>query len=278
MAGTPMPARKPGGQPSHLEVDAPAWSAKLGHAELKQYGRLSAISGIVFAVLFVTALVLVELAPGLGAPDDAYTSFYASGGGSLLVAVGLYIAPLAGIAFLWHMAALRALFGGSGEALSTVPNGLQFASGIAFVCMIFAGTALAGSIAVLDMMYSTDPLPPPEVARALNGAAYLIVFIFGVRFVAMYMITTTVLARAAGVLPRWLAIIGYLMAAVLLVSTTNHPAILLVLPAWMVVVNVVVVMRTSREPGSEEGRRASQLARSGTASDPTTSTERKETQ
>jgi hypothetical protein len=51
-----------------------------------------------------------------------------------------------------------------------------------------------------------------------------------------------------------------------------------VLPAWMVVVNVVVVMRTSREPGSEEGRRASQLARSGTASDPTTSTERKETQ
>ena len=149
------------------------------------------ISAIVFAVLFVAALVLVQQAPGLGVPDSVYTAFYASGSTSVLVAVGLYIAPLAGVAVLWHLAASRAMFAASGEPMSAIPSGLQFASGVAFVAMLFAGTAAAGAIAVLDTLYSADPLPPPDVARALNATGYLMVFIFGVRFAGMYMITTT---------------------------------------------------------------------------------------
>ncbi len=256
MAGTPLPARNAGSDPDQPAFPSNLARAAVGHLAIRQYARVSGISAIVFAVLFVAALVLVQQAPGLGVPDSVYTAFYASGSTSVLVAVGLYIAPLAGIAFLWHLAASRAMFAASGEPLSAIPSGLQFASGVAFVAMLFAGTAAAGAIAVLDTLYSADPLPPPDVARALNATGYLMVFIFGVRFAGMYMITTTTLARAAGVLPRWLAIVGYLAAAVLLVSTTNHPAILLVLPAWLLLVSVVVGVRTHRKPSSPEREEA----------------------
>jgi hypothetical protein len=57
------------------------------------------------------------------------------------------------------------------------------------------------------------------------------------------MITTTGLASSAGVLPRPLVVISYVVAALLLVSTTFHPAILLVFPAWVLMVSIVLLVR-----------------------------------
>ena len=63
----------------------------------------SAVSGIVFAGLFLVALVLVRQAPGLAASDRVYTDFYTVGSGNVLVTVGMHIVPFAGIACLWHI-------------------------------------------------------------------------------------------------------------------------------------------------------------------------------
>ena len=80
---------------------------------MKGYARTSGIAGIVFAALFVIALVFVRRAPGLSDSDTVYANFYASGHGSDLVTVGLYLVPFAGIAFLWFMAAVRTLLHGT---------------------------------------------------------------------------------------------------------------------------------------------------------------------
>jgi hypothetical protein len=87
------------------------------------------------------------------------------------------------------------------------------------------------------------------VARALSATGYGLVFVFGVRAAGMYMITTTTLARAVALLPRWVAVVGYLAATFLLVSTTFHPAILLVFPVWVVLVSVVVLRRAGSPRG-----------------------------
>ncbi|NMH94295.1 hypothetical protein HF519_22480, partial [Pseudonocardia bannensis] len=88
--------------------------------------------------------------------------------------------------------------------------------------------------------------PPPDVARALAAAGYAMVFVYGVRAAGMYMITTTGLARAAGVLPRWVAVLSYLAATFLLVSTTFHPAILLVFPAWVALMSTALLIHRPR--------------------------------
>lgn len=219
------------------EVAAAAGAA----AQVDRYARLCGAMAVVFAVLFVLGLVLVHRSPSLSAPDSAYAAFYA-GSSSNLVTVGLYLVPFAGIAFLWHMATARLLIGARTPQPSAIPYALQLVAGVLFVALLFAGTAAAGSVALLKDL-SVAPLPTPETARALLGVGYGMVFVYAVRGAGMYAITTTTLLRRAGVLPRWLAVVGYLMAAFLLISTTLNPVVVLLFPAWAVLVGVVLLIR-----------------------------------
>jgi hypothetical protein len=83
------------------------------------------------------------------------------------------------------------------------------------------------------------------VGRSLTGVGYALVFVYAVRMAGMYAITTTTLLLHAGLLPRWVALLSYLMAAVMLVSTTLHPA-LLVFPGWVALAGLIVLARTGR--------------------------------
>jgi hypothetical protein len=224
------------------------------------YARVAGWSGILFTLLFTVALVLLHRAPGLAVSDDTYTNFYASGGAGALVTAGLYIVPFAGIVFLWHMMATREFLATlSRSPSSEMPRALQLASGVAFIILVFSGMAITGAIALLTQ-FSTAPLPPANVARALTGAGYGLVFIFGGRVAGMYMITTTSLLKAAGVLPRPLVWFGYLAATAVLVSWTFHPIFVLIFPGWVFVVSVVAVVRAGtarpREAAQRKGEHA----------------------
>lgn len=202
------------------------------------------ISGLVFAILLIVALILVREEPGLNASDQAYVDFYANGHGNTLVTFGLYIVPFAGIAFMWHMATIRTLLDDVlSRSTSVIHRWLQLGSGLIFVCMIFAASAAVGAIALISV-FSSAELPPPDVERALNGVGYGLVFVFGVRAAGMFMVATTTLARRANVMRTWLAVVSYLAAAFLLLSATFHLAILLVFPAWTVLISVLLLIRS----------------------------------
>ena len=207
------------------------------------YARAAGASGLLFAVLFGLAFVLVRQAPGLDGSDATYTAFYSAGAGGAVVSLGLYVVPFAGIACLWHMTATRTLL----QVLrpgswAEIAHWLQLAAGVLFVAMLFIGTAAVGAVA-LQTAYSSAPLPSPDVARALTAVGYTVVFVYGVRAAGMYMIATTGLVRSAGLLNRAAAVLSYLAATFLLVSTTFHPAILLVFPAWVLLLSIVLLVR-----------------------------------
>jgi hypothetical protein len=206
--------------------------------------------------LLVTGLALVNRIPKLGASTAEYNAFYGDGGADTLTVLGLYIVPFAGIACLWHMIATRTLLQVRRPASwAQVPHWLHLAASVIFVCMLFVGTAAVGAVALLTR-FSSAPLPGPDVARALSSLGYSLVFVYGVRAAGMYMITTTGLARAAGLLPRSLILLSYLLATFLLLSTTFHPAILLVFPAWVLMVSVVLLVRRPLATGAAPDRDA----------------------
>lgn len=162
--------------------------------------RAAGASGVLFAVLFTVALVLVRQGPGLDDPDATYAAFYASDAQNLLVTVGLYIVPFAGIACLWHMIATRTYL----QALApttAIPAWLQLASGVLFVALVFAGTATAGGVALLSRFSGAAP-PSPDIARALAAVGYTMVFVYAVRAAGMCIITTTGLASRRAASPR----------------------------------------------------------------------------
>jgi hypothetical protein len=217
--------------------------------------RLSSLTGILFAALFVLALVFVYTTPRLSASDADITAFYA-GSSTLLVTVGLYLVPFAGIAFLWHAHTTRLLIKFRTPTPSAIPYGLQLVSGVLFVVLLFAGTASAGSVALLKDL-TTAPLPSADIVRGMLALGYGLVFVYAIRGAGMYALTTTNLLRQAGIMPTWLAVVSYLLALFLLVSTTLHPVVVLLFPAWVVVAGLVVFIRAGRVPEPAASERQS---------------------
>jgi hypothetical protein len=207
--------------------------------------RIAAISGLVFACLFVAALVFVHRAPTLGDPDAVYAAFYAGGGDQLLVAVGLYLVPFAGIAFLWHITAMRTVLDTLTPSPSAMAHGLNLLAGILFVTLMFAGTAAVGALA-FGVYFGHAPVEDPATARALTAVGYGLVFVFAVRGAGMFALTTTTLLRTAGVLPRIPAVVAYLLAAFLLLAVTNNPVAVLVFPAWVLLISVFLLRHARR--------------------------------
>jgi hypothetical protein len=212
--------------------------------------RIAATSGLLFAVLFVVALVLLHRAPTLGDPDAAYTAFYAGGGDQIFVAVGLYLVPFGGIAFLWHMTAMRNVLDTLTPAPSTMAHGLNLLSEVIFVTLLFAGTAAVGAVA-FGVYFGHAPVEDPSTARALTAVGYGLVFVFAVRGAGMFAITTTTLLRNGGVLPRIPAVVAYLLAAFLLIAVTNDPAAVLVFPAWVVLISIFLLRHARQGPAPQ---------------------------
>ncbi|MCD2191875.1 hypothetical protein LQ327_00535 [Actinomycetospora endophytica] len=207
---------------------------------------MAAVTGVVFSGLFVAALVLIDKGPHLGAPDAVYTAFYASNGDSLIVAVGLYLVPLAGIAFLWFATAVRSVLDAIGHVPSAMANGLNLLSVGLFVSMLFAGTAAVAAPA-FGSVIANAPVVAPDTARALAALGYGLVFVFSVRGAGMFALTTTTLLRGAGVLGKLPSVIAYLCGAYLLLTATYQPASLLVLPVWVLLISVALVLHERRE-------------------------------
>lgn len=209
--------------------------------ELAGFARIAGLAGIVFSGLFVAALLLVHRTPTLAAGDSDIIRFYTTGDHGLLVTVGVYLVPFAGIAFLWYLIAFRALVEATGRRTPELARGLHLASGIGFVVMLFAGAASAGTASLLVQL-TTAPLPPASDIRILLILGYGLFFVYGIRMSGMFMITTTTLARAAGLMPMWLVILSYIASAVLLFTATFQPAIVLVMPGWVILASLALLV------------------------------------
>ncbi len=233
---------------THSSTATPATTqlgrSRRGLSATVKLARLSGLTGILFAALFVVALVLVHTTPTLSATDADITAFYTSDS-TAFVTVGIYLIPLAGIAFLWHSHTTRLLIKSRTPSPSAIPDGLQLVSGILFVVLLFAGTASAGSVALLKDLTGA-PLPSADFARGMLAVGYGMVFVYALRGAGMYALTTTTLLRSGKIMPTWLAVLSYLMAAFLLLITTLHPAAVLVFPAWVVIVGVMIFIRAGR--------------------------------
>lgn len=221
--------------------DRTAAPTSAAQRELAGYARIAGLAGIVFSGLFVAAVLLVHRTPNLAAGDNDIVRFYTTGDHGLLVTVGVYLVPFAGIAFLWYLIAFRALVEATGRRTPELARGLHLAAGIGFVVMLFAGAASAGTASLLVQL--TDaPLPPASDIRILLILGYGLFFVYGIRMSGMFMITTTTLARAAGLMPMWLVVLSYLAAFLLLFTATFQPGIVLVMPGWAILMSLALLV------------------------------------
>ena len=207
--------------------------------------RAAAVAGIVFSVLIGGALVLVRLSIPRG--EGAISQWLTQSWRRTAVAVALNLVPFAGIAFLWFIGVIRDRIGSREDKFfATVFLG----SGILFVGMLFVAAATAGGI-LADAARATAGSPPNPQDALGRQMTNIILNVYAMRMAGVFTITTATIAMRTGVLPRWLAFVGYGAAVVLLIGIGVTPWASLLFPAWILVLSLVLLVATLRGPADE---------------------------
>lgn len=226
------------------EPESHATSDERGRS-LRQAATLTAIVGVVFSGLFTVAVWLTAGIPGPLASNDDIYDYYASGR-TLPVAVGLYVMPFAGIAFLWFVVALRMWAAASGRRRNALQSNLQLVSGVLFVALFFVGAAASAVLAV-SVQFADGPVDP-VTARQFPIFGQVVILFFAMRMAAMFTFTTSAIGYRARILPRWFALVGFVVGMFLLLAASLTPLLVLVFPAWILVLSLILLRNARQIP------------------------------
>ena len=202
--------------------------------------RSAAVSGIAFSLLLAASVTLVRLSIPDNSPTQSVRTFDPTHRTELLVAVNLV--PFAGIAFLWFIGVVRDRMG---EREDRFFASVFLGSGLLFVAMLFAGTAMAaGLIASVTATSSAQPVSDSwRIARAIT---YTLMTTYALRMAAVFMIATATITLRIAIMPQWLAFLGYACALVLLLSAGFLPWVELLFPMWVFLVSMQILLATSQ--------------------------------
>lgn len=198
--------------------------------------RVVAISGMIFAGLYIAGLVFARLAvpadprePGAWLADPILRSW---------VRFALNVIPFTGIAFLWFMGVLRNRIGGHEDRFfSTVFLG----SGLLFVAMQFVAVAVFQGL--MDTFASDGKHPDQSETYAFARAAgYALMNTFAVKMAAVFIIVTSTIGMRTEVFPRWMVFVGYLLALVMLLTIGGFAWIALVFPSWVLLLSIYILI------------------------------------
>ena len=210
--------------------------------------RAAAVAGIVFSVLLTVALVLIRLAVPADPNDAGAWLSDDSRRNAVLFALGLI--PFAGIAFLWFIGVVRGRIGDVEDRFfATVFLG----SGLLFVAMLFVSSAVVGGL-VEGARQGARISVAPDVWAFGRHEMYALATIYGLRMAGVFVASTSTILLRERIAPRWLAILGYLVALALLVTLGLSAWIALVFPAWVFVLSVHILIVSLRPAGEPSGR------------------------
>ena len=193
-----------------------------------------AIAGILFAVLFAVSVTILDNTMADVARDTG--AWLEVGAGPFKLALGLI--PFAGLFFLWFIAVARERLGRfEDQFFATVFLG----SGLLFLAMVFAAAATAGAIAAA---YAKAP------GTFVGSSTYLfarqvvaqIFAVYALRMAAVFLISQATLWMRTKVMPRWMALLTYVLALILLFVFTAASWVILIFPAWVLMVSLYILV------------------------------------
>ena len=197
-------------------------------------------------MLFIASILILRSAPDAGSSTDEIARGIRNDAKHIAL-VGLYLAPFSGIAFLWFIAVIRSHLGDrEDQFFATVFLG----SGLLWVAMLFAAAA-AGGAPLAGVKFQGAPVPSPDTIGLARSLAYTFLYVYGVRAAAVFIISVSTLAQRTKALPRWLVIIGYVIAVIMLFSVSFFKITVVLFPLWVAAVSLVILF-TARvpEPGA----------------------------
>ena len=200
--------------------------------------RAAAVVGILFSLLFSTSLVSLRSA----IPEDPARGDALVGTPCQPDRHRLRLMPFAGIAFIWFIGVMRDRMG---EYEDRFFSAVFYGSGLLFLGMVFVWTAIAGGI-LATARFIEDATLQSQALYFGRVVMFQISTIYALRIAGVFMISLGTIWWRTGLMPRWLALITYLLAVTLLLVISRSLWITLIFPAWVAIIDVYALPRIAR--------------------------------
>jgi hypothetical protein len=196
--------------------------------------QAAAVAGMLFSLLVVAAFWLLWAA----VPADPQEPGSWLHGNARAAGLAINLLPFAGIALLWFIAVLRDRLGQNEDRFfATVFLG----SGLLFLGMLFTAAAIAGAI-LIAFAAAPEQLVNSATYHVARAFTYNIFNIYMIKMAAVFMFTTSTVAIYTGLVPRWLAVLGYLLGLLLLFGSYYIRWSFFIFPLWVFLLSICIVI------------------------------------
>lgn len=197
--------------------------------------RAAALAGVLFALLFGTALVLLRTAlPEGGAPGSQWAN-----GAEGRLKVAALLMPFAGITFLWFIGVIR---DGIGTLEDRFFTSVFLGSGLLFLAMMFASSAVGAGL-VASRKFTADAAVHSEVVAFAEQLLITLSNTYALRMAAVFMMSLATIWLKTRLMPRWLVFGTYLLAFALLIASDISMWLTLAFPFWVLVVSLLALVK-----------------------------------
>jgi MFS family permease len=201
--------------------------------------KAAAIAGMVFSILVMAVFWLLRTA----IPADPQEPGAWLESNSRNVALALNMMPFAGVAFLWFIGVLRDRLGEKEDRFFAT---VFFGSGLLFLAMLFTAAAMVGAILLAFVMHPVELIGSATFHFA-RAAAYSLVNVYMIKMASVFMITTSTVAMYTRIAPRWLAVLGFVLAFILLFGSFYISWSFLVFPLWVLLLSASILNDSMRK-------------------------------
>lgn len=199
--------------------------------------RAAAVAGILSGGLFITVQLLLRSI----LPDTPGADVKFSPNSIAQLSLATHLVPFAGIAFLWFLGVARDRLGRKEDQFfSTVFLG----SGLLYLAITFTATGFGGGF--LSTFVLTGSTPGEEVLLFARTTVLGFNNNFGVRMAAVFMLSSATMWQRTRVMPRWLALLTYLLGLGLLLFVNLSLWVTLIFPVWILMVSVLILISNYR--------------------------------
>lgn len=197
--------------------------------------RAAAVAGVLFALLFGTALILVRTT----LPEHAaYGTQWATIGRDRLKLAAVLM-PFAGITFLWFIGVVRDGFGHLEDKFFA---SVFIGSGLLFLATTFVATAVGVALSS-SHEFAGDSAGHAQVVAFGQVLMLTLTKTYALRMAAVFMISLATIWLKTSLMPRWLVGATYLVAVGLILSSDISMWLTLAFPIWVLVVSVLLLVK-----------------------------------
>jgi hypothetical protein len=205
----------------------------------RQLERWAPLGGFIFVVLMVVGTAFVADVPDPDAPQRQLATYLADSGNHTRNIIGAYMWVLGALAFLWFVTRLRSVLRGAEGGTGALSN-LVFGTGVIYSALMMA-SAMAFAAVAYAVGLRGATVSDPDFVKVLPQMAWMILLL-GAGFAGLLLVlTASILSLQTGVLPRWLAWLGIVVAIVLLFDVIYVNIVPLLI--WVLAASIVLLMR-----------------------------------